>query len=240
MSGGVTFAMSVSSDGGTYLMAATSQSGRTFYRSSGSAATSSEIGDIETHGLDVPIPEADDPDAGGPSAPGGSVVAACIADAPSAPGSGTVVGYFTTTASIAVCDETGVLFAGTSDGASQQNITGNPNFISMPTGSNVAVVVNISITETFTGGAFPFWRVNGLRLSDGMGTTVPLDCAASGVLGEGDSWTATCTTEYVATLENGAGWNIEYLVDRGATSGDLSNPANGTFGLQGIGIYGHP
>lgn len=56
LGGGVQHAMTVSPDGRQYLMAAESQSGNIFYRSSGSARTSDDISDIETHGLVVPVP----------------------------------------------------------------------------------------------------------------------------------------------------------------------------------------
>lgn len=56
LSGGVEHAMTVSPDGRQYLMAAESESGNIFYRSSGSARTSADADDIETHGLALPVP----------------------------------------------------------------------------------------------------------------------------------------------------------------------------------------
>lgn len=60
LSGGVEFAMTVASDGSSYLLAAKSESGRTFYRSSGTAKTVDDLADLDTHGLAVPTFGADD------------------------------------------------------------------------------------------------------------------------------------------------------------------------------------
>jgi hypothetical protein len=69
LSGGVEHAMTVSPDGRQYLMAAQSESGNVFYRSSGSGVTSSDISVIETHGLTLPVPSAALDDSGGGTPP---------------------------------------------------------------------------------------------------------------------------------------------------------------------------
>jgi len=230
LSGGVEHGITVSPAGDYYLIAAKSESGHVFYRSSGLAKTSSNLADLDTHGLHAPTFSG-----GG----GGSLAADCIAAAPAAPGSGTQVGLYTTTASIAVCDSTGILYAGTSDGESQNTITGFSGYMTTPE-SSAAVVVSIRHTQT-AHDVFDFYRVNDLRLSDGMGNYIPLSCSpasASDVLTFGDTFAATCTATIIAA--SGSFWNPEYDLSTGPSAGDLSNPVVGSFGLQGVGVYPTP
>ncbi|MHC5795316.1 hypothetical protein ACVXZ4_04085 [Lacisediminihabitans sp. FW035] len=221
--------------GEAYLSKATSKSTKTFYRSSLSATTSSDITKIQ---IPTCLAASDVATFTAPvttSIPG--ALAACLANAP-IPVPVSKINGFSTSRTLTVCDNsTGTVLYSV---ANKINPTVAQFDVTVLAGNQLSILdheASLSVivrqnSSVVVGSTFPEnWSVNSISLSDGMGSIVPLDCGGTlptGVKGIGDRFDAVCTGTVNATANQQTSYSSDFNYTRMGNNGPDSTVEEAT------------